>query len=313
VDTLAGIELFTATAAAGSFAAAARRLGVTPSAVSRRVAQLEAELGAPLFARTTRTLRLTDDGRAFNERCLRILEELREARDAIARTRGRPAGVVRVDAPIALGRDAIAPRVPALLAAYPELRLELTLRDQRVDAVAEGLDILVRIGDPGDSTLIGRKLATSYLTVCAAPAYLRRRGTPRTPADLARHDCLSYLREGRPAPWRFASAAGGQDVAVTGRYHANDAELLRACAIAGHGVVMVFDFLVRDAIAAGQLVPLLADHPSIAWPIHALYPRNRHLVPKVAVVLDHLAESFGAPPRPRRSGGRRALRASVAP
>jgi DNA-binding transcriptional LysR family regulator len=300
MDTLGGIEYFTATVDAGSFAAAARRFGVTASAVSRRVAQLEADLGVPLLARTTRTLRLTDDGRAFHERCARILEELREARETIARTSTRPVGVVRVDAPLALGRVVVAPRLPELLTRHPELRVDLTVRDQYVDALAEGLDVLIRIGGLGESTLIARRLAVSQLVACASPAYLRRRGTPRTLADLARHDCLGYLREGRPAPWVFAAGT----IEVSGRYHANDANLIAAGALAGQGITHVFDFLVADAIASGDLVQVLADHPSPPWPIHALYPRNRHLLPKVGVFLDFLTEVFAGPkPRRRRGSG----------
>jgi LysR family transcriptional regulator, regulator for bpeEF and oprC len=301
VDTLGSIEFFTTTVDAGSFAAAARRLGVTPSAVSRRVALLESELGVPLLARTTRTLRLTDDGRAFHERCARILEELREARETIARTSSRPAGVVRVDAPLALGRFVVAPRLPELLERYPDLRVELTLRDHHVDAIAEGLDVLVRIGRLGESTLIARRLGASHLVACASPAYLRRRGTPRTPADLAGHDCLGFLREGRPNPWLFGTGDHAQSVEVAGRYHASDAEVLRTGALAGQGIVHIFDFLVADAIASGALVPLLRDHAPPPWPIHALYPRNRHLLPKVGVFLDFLTEVFAGPaPRRRR-------------
>jgi DNA-binding transcriptional LysR family regulator len=290
MSTLAGIELFAATVEAGSFAAAARRLGVTASAVSRRVAQLERELGVPLLARTTRTLSLTNDGRAFHARCVRILEELREAREAIARATRRPSGVLRVDAPIALGRVLIAPRLPGFLERYPEIRLELSLRDQKIDPIAEGIDVLVRIGSAGDSTLIGRRLGASRLVICGSPAYLRRRGTPRRPSDLARHDCLGFLRDGRPDPWRFVDGERIYEVEIAGRHHASDAELLRSAAIAGSGLVTLFDFLVADAIASGALVPVLEDHPQQSWPIHALYPKNRHLLPKVGVFLDFVSE-----------------------
>src|SRR4051812_10272282 len=200
MSTFDGIEFLTVTVETGSFAAAARRLGVTPSAVSRRVALLESELGVQLLARTTRSLRLTEDGLAFHERCTRILDELKEARDAIARVRGKPAGLLRVDAPIALGRSVLAPKLPAFLERYPEIRLDLTLRDQLVDPTAEGLDVLVRIGLPRDSTLISRRLGESRLLTCASPAYLRKHGKPRHPRDLAHHQCLGFLHEGRTRP-----------------------------------------------------------------------------------------------------------------
>ncbi|MFT3775701.1 MAG: LysR family transcriptional regulator [Minicystis sp.] len=299
MSTLDGIELLATVVEAGSFAAAARRLGVTPSAVSRRIAALERDLGVPLLARNTRSLRLTNDGLAFHERCVRILEELKEARDAVARVRKKPAGVLRVDVPSALGRHVLTPKLPLFLERYPEIRLDLTLRDQFVDPIAEGLDVLVRIGSLGDSTLIARRLGESRIVHCASPAYLRRHGTPRSPRDLAHHQCLGYLREGRPSAFRFTSGEGILDVDIAGHFHANDADVLRQVAIAGKGIVALFDFLVTADIASGALVTVLDDHPSTIWPVHALYPKNRHLVPKVGVFLDFLGE-LCASSRPRR-------------
>jgi DNA-binding transcriptional LysR family regulator len=184
VGILDGIEIFAIAVDAGSFAAAARRLGVTASAVSRRVANLEEQLGVPLLARTTRSLSLTHDGQSFHERCVRILEELGEARDTLAHVRKRPSGTIRVDASIALGRAMIAPRVPEFLSRYPDISVDLTLRDQFVDPFVEGVDVLLRVGALGDSTLIARRLGESRLVVCGSPAYLKRKGTPKTPREL---------------------------------------------------------------------------------------------------------------------------------
>ncbi len=298
MSILPGVEVFTTTVEAGSFAAAARRLRVTPSAVSRRIAGLERELGVPLFFRTTRSLRATDDGRAFYERCVRILAELREARDVMARARTKPSGTVRLDAPVALGRAVIGPAIARLVGRYPDLRVDLTLRDQLVDPIAEGLDVLVRIGHLADSTLIARRLGESRIVCCASPAYLRRRGAPSTPADLGSHACLGYLREGRPGPFELATV-GAPAPLVDGPFHSNDVELLRDLALAGNGVVALFDFVVRDAVEAGALVPVLDAYWAPPWPIHALYPKNRHLLPKVAVLLDLLTKLF-APRRRRR-------------
>lgn len=292
-----GIELFVTTVEAGSFASAARRLGVTPSAVSRRVAQLEREIGVPLLSRTTRSLTLTHDGQSFHARCVRVMEEIAEARDALARVKKKPSGILRVDAPFALGRSVLAPRIPEFLDRYPDIRVDLTVRDQFVDALAEGIDVLVRIGRLGDSTLIARRLGESRLIFCAAPAYLRKRGTPKTPEDVAHHDCLGYLREGRPMPLRFGTGDGAYNLDIAGRFHANDAEVLLRGAIAGQGITLVFDFLVADAIASGALVPVLEGYCPDPWPIHALYPKNRHLLPKVGVFLDFVAELFRASKR----------------
>jgi LysR family transcriptional regulator for bpeEF and oprC len=289
---LDSVEFLTTAVEAGSFAAAARRLGVTPSAVSRRISGLERELGVRLLARTTRSLRLTHDGEAFHLHCLRALSELHEARDAIARASKKPSGLLRVDVPFALGRQVIAPAMGRFLDRYPAVRLDLTLHDRFVDPVVEGLDVLIRIGRLADSPLVARKLAESRIVYCASPAYLRKHGSPKTPRALSRHKCLGYLREGFPSPFQFATNDGMQAIDVVGPFNANDAEVLRELALAGHGIVGLFDFLLEGAIERGALVPVLEAHPSIHWPIHALYPQNRHLLPKVRVFLDFMATLF---------------------
>jgi LysR family transcriptional regulator for bpeEF and oprC len=287
---LESLPFLTATVEAGSFAGAARRLGVTPSAVSRRVAQLEAELGVQLLARTTRRLRTTQDGQAFYEHCVRILTRLEEARQQLARTSASPSGVLRVDAPVALGRAILAPRLPLFLRRYPDVRLELSLHDRFVDPVTEGLDLLVRIGRLLDSGLMARRLGESRVIHCASPDYLRRRGVPSTPGELAQHDCLGYLRDFRVTPFVFAAGENVREVEIAGPCHTNDSEVLRKLAQAGQGIAAVFDFVVRDLLHSGELVTVLDDHPSSSWPIHALYLPNRHLLPKVRVFIDFLAE-----------------------
>lgn len=300
MSQLEGIESFVRSVEAGSFAAAARRLGVTPSAVSRQVARLEEELGVPLLARTTRSLTLTHDGQAFHARCIRVIEELAEARDALARVRKKPAGVLRVDAPVALGRSVLAPRLADFLEHYPDVDVELTLRDRLVDPFVEGSDVLLRIGPLRDSSLIARRLGESRLVMCAAPSYLRKRGTPKVPADLVHHECLSYLRaEGRQT-WLLRTSDQLVEIEPKGSLQVNDADVLVMHALAARGLVVVFEFLVADAIARGDLAPVLESYESTPWPIHVLYPKNRHLVPKVGVFLDFLAEVF-ARPGPRRS------------
>lgn len=255
----------------------------------------------PLLARTTRALRLTHDGQAFYERCTRILQDLHEARDALARAGAQPAGLLRVDAPNALGRTVVAPHVARFLDRYPEVRLDLTLRDQFIDPVAEGIDVLVRIGKLGDSNLMVRRLGESRIVYCASPAYVRKHGAPKAPQDLARHRCLGYLRDGRPNAFQFAGAEGSYSFDIDGPCHVNDAEVLRQLAIAGKGIAGLFDFLTRDALKTGALVTVLDAHPSTPWPIHALYPKNRHLLAKVRVFLDFLTELF-RPPRRARGG-----------
>jgi len=297
--SFAHIEVFVAAVEAGSFTIAARRLGVTPSAVSRRIAALERELGVPLLARTTRSLRLTNDGIGFHRRCARILDDLEEARSEVLSAGKKPAGVLRVDAPIALGRTLIAPKVPQFLRLYPDVSLELTFRDAFIDPVAEGVDVLVRIAAMTDSSLMVRRLAQSRIRICASPSYVERYGRPATPADLANHRCIGFMRDGRPDPWRFGGATASTVVDVRGNIHTNDVDVMLTSALAGNGIVAMFDFLVADALAQGTLLDLLPKSETIIRPIHALYPKNRHLVPKVKAFLDFLAgEVF--PGRARR-------------
>lgn len=276
----------------GSFAAAARKLGVTPSAVSRRVAQLESELGVTLLARTTRSLRLTPDGLAFHARCVRALQELDEARDALASARKRPSGLLRVDTSNNLGRFVVGPSLARFLDRYPEVKLHLSLRDQLVDPVADGVDLLIRIGPLADTNLIARKLGEGRLVRCVSPAFAKKHGVPRSPDDLARFPCLGYLDGGRARPYSFIGEAGPYALPVDGPCHVNDGEVLKQLAIAGRGVVTLFDFITRDALASGALVTVLEDYPSPTWPIHALYPPNRHLLPKVRVFLEYMVKVF---------------------
>jgi len=291
MSTLEGLELFSATVKAGSFAAAARELRVTPSAVSRRVALLEQELGVALLSRTTRSLRLTDDGQAFYARCLRILEELQEARDDIARVRRIPAGMLRVDAPIAFTRAVLGPKLASFLERYPELKVALTLRDRRADPVAEGLDALVRIGPLADSALLARRVGQSRFVFCASPAYVKKHGRPRSPKELGKHRCVGYWRDGAPDPFRFLSKNGMEIVDVDGQCHVNDAEVAHQLVMDGQGVGCFFDFLVDRDIASRKLTPVLTEHVGAVWPIHVLYPKNRHLLPKVTAFVELVVEA----------------------
>jgi DNA-binding transcriptional LysR family regulator len=196
---------------------------------------------------------------------------------------------LRVDAPVALGRMVLAPALPRFLDRYPEVRLDLTLRDHHIDPVTEGIDLLVRIGALGEANLMVRRLGASRILHCAAPSYIRERGAPASPTDLACHECLGYLRNGQPAAFKFVAGGTTYATDIAGRCHANDADVLLSLALAGKGITALFDFVARAALERGKLVTVLDDYPSTTWPIHALYPKNRHLVPKVGVFLEFLA------------------------
>jgi LysR family transcriptional regulator, regulator for bpeEF and oprC len=301
MDPLQIAPLFVRVVEAGNFTRAAKQMGITPSAASRRVAQLEDQLGVRLFHRTTRQMRLTEDGRAFYERCARIVTEFDEAIDGLSHARAEARGLLRVDAPRALGALVIAPALPTFLARHPSLHVDLTLRDHLVDPVVEGIDILVRIGEPRESSLTRRKLGEARQTLCGAPAYLKKRGKPRSAADLEKHARLGFLRHGRPTSWRFRGDDGAVVVMpVNGPVNLDDGELLRDAAIAGVGLVWLLDFIVAKPIAEGALVPLLDDRGIVTRPISALYPPNRHLSPKVRVFVDYLIEIFRTAAAPKQ-------------
>ncbi|PTL80392.1 LysR family transcriptional regulator [Vitiosangium sp. GDMCC 1.1324] len=285
MDTLGGIEVFVATVRGGSFAAAGRRLGQTASAVSRRVARLEAEMGVQLLARTTRSLRVTEAGAAFFERCVRILDELGEARDAISRSHARPMGRLRVEAPVALGRRVVAPRLPRFLRENPEVQVVLTLRDTTIDPVVEGVDVTLRIGELRDTDLAARRLGECAMVVCASPGYLRAHGVPESIEQLHRHTRLGFIRDGAPMPWRLGE---GDGLEPNGALSSNDAETLRTAALEGHGLIYLLDFLVEEELRSGQLVEVLPGLPRPRRPIHALYARSRPPAPRIGVFLDFL-------------------------
>lgn len=280
-----------------SFSAAAARLGLSKSAVSKQIAKLEDRLGARLLNRTTRTLSPTDAGQDFYERCLRVAREVEEAERAITHLSAEPRGLLRLNAPASFGREYLAPLVPEMLARWPELRIEALFEDRFVDVVAEGFDLVIRITRLQDSSLVARRIASCRRLVCAAPSYLARRGVPRTPAELLQHDCILYSYATDQNEWEFVGPDGRlETVRVDGRLRANNAEVTLAALRAGAGLALSPDFIVGPDIAAGRLVPLLTDYENPFGAIYAVWPHNRNLAPKVRAVVDFLVERFAAEP-----------------
>ena len=290
------LQAFVRVAETGSFSEAARRLGLSKSMVSRQVSALEADLGVRLLHRTTRSLSPTEAGRAYLERCQRILADLDEANLLVSRLQTVPRGSLRVTAPLSFGIGHLAVALPGFLERYPEIELDMNMTDRHVDLVDEGWDVAVRIGRLADSSLIARRLAPIRRVVCAAPAYLDRCGVPRVPADLAGHDCLSHSAV-NPWEWRFTAPDGQMlPVEIRGRFHADNGDVLRVMALAGQGLAFLPTFFVGDDIRAGRLVPVLEDFVPLDVALHAVYPHNRHLSPKVRAFVDYLAETFGPAP-----------------
>jgi len=280
-----------------SFSAAAARLGLSKSAVSKQIAKLEDRLGARLLNRTTRTLSPTDAGQDFYERCLRVAREVEEAERAITHLSAEPRGLLRLNAPASFGREYLAPLVPEMLARWPELRIEVLFEDRFVDVVAEGFDLVIRITRLQDSSLVARRIASCRRLLCAAPSYLARRGVPRTPADLLQHDCMLYSYATDQNEWEFVGPDGRlETVRVDGRLRANNAEVTLAALRAGAGLALSPDFIVGPDIAAGRLVPLLTGYENPFGAIYAVWPHNRNLAPKVRALVDFLVERFAAEP-----------------
>ena len=298
MDRLAALTAFAAVAEAGSFAAAARRLGRSTSRLSRQVAELEAALGIRLLHRTTRALTLTEAGRSYHEQVARILAELDAADRSVGRLQAAPRGRLRVAAPMSFGVLHLAPALPAFLERYPEIDLDMAMNDRFVDLVEEGFDLAVRIGRLADSSLVARRLAPLRRVLCASPAFLAVHGTPRTPDDLARLPCLGYSNLLPQEDWSFADPVSGRPwpVRIKARLRVNNGDALRLAALAGVGLAPLPSFLVGPDLAAGTLVPLLDPYLRQEGAIHAVYPPARPLLPKVRAFVDFLAERFG--PRP---------------
>ncbi len=272
----------------GGFSAAARALGLTPSAVSKQIGRLEDRLGVRLLNRTTRRVGLTEVGTVFYARAVRILADIDEAERAAMQLSAEPRGHLRVGASIAFGRRQIMPIIADFLARYAEMTVELALSDRVIDLVEEGVDVAIRSGPLPDSSLIARRLAPDHRIVCAAPAYLERHGKPKTPADLANHNCLTFSGLPTLNEWTFE---GPETVKVRGNFEANNGDALRDGVLAGLGIARLAAFLVGPDVKAGRLVALFEDRqPRDDSAINVLYPHHRHLSPKVRVFVDYLVE-----------------------
>ena len=292
------MQVFAAVVEADSFTLAADRLKLSKAAVSRHVSQLESRLGVRLLNRTTRRLSLTEAGRVFYEGCQRLLQEARAAEAAVTALAINPGGLLRLAAPMTFGVQHLARELADFIGACPEMKLELVLSDRSVDLVEEGFDAALRIGTLADSALVARRLAPLRRLVCAAPAYLKRRGLPTRPEALAAHDCLIYSYQGTGRVWHFRHAQGQEKrVTITGRVEANNGEALLAFAVAGQGIAFTPTFAVAPALRDGSLVPLLPDWQDAADAgIHLVYPARRHLSPKVRALIDFLAPRWGEEP-----------------
>ena len=270
---------------------------VSQALVTKQIQELEGWLGARLLNRTTRRLSLTEVGTAFYDRAARILEAVEEARNAAGALHMAPRGRLRINAPVSFGLLHLAPAITDFLERFPDISVEMLVNDRVVDLLEGEFDVGVRIGRLRDSSLIARRIGPIRLAVCAAPEYLARHGEPKTPEDLAKHHCLEYTYFESRGEWRLLNPKGDEIVVpVSGRYLANNADVLRTTAIAGGGVILLPTFIVGDDLRAGRLVRLLPDYPPPEQGLHALYPPGRHLSAKVRSFVDFLVARFGGEP-----------------
>ncbi|MEJ0016221.1 MAG: LysR family transcriptional regulator [Acetobacteraceae bacterium] len=289
MDLLGSLRAFIRVTETGSFSAVSREMHVSQSAVTRLVAQLEQHFGVRLLHRTTRRLSLTDDGQALLTHARHVLESAEEMELALGRQSGAPRGLVRLGTSVAGGLF-LSTRLPALLARYPGLSVELVMRDQPSDMIEERLDLAFRSGEIADASLVARRVGYLGRAVVAAPVYLERHGAPAVPDDLASHTCLIHDATADPELWRFTGPEGPISVRVSGAFIANDSEAVRRAARAGHGIALLPEIQLIDDLRAGRLFRLLEDYPSQRSPVHIVYPSRRNLAPRTRVVMEFLAE-----------------------
>ncbi|MBL8710573.1 MAG: LysR family transcriptional regulator [Rhodospirillaceae bacterium] len=298
MDQLTAMRTFRRVVEMSSFTAAARSLGLSKAAVSKQVGELEAHLGATLIHRTTRRLSATEVGNAYFERCVRLLDEFEAADAEVRHLQAEPTGSLRLSVPNAFGVTQMAATINELSQRYPKLRLIIEASDRFVDLIDEGFDAAIRIRtELPDSSLIARKLCTIPRYVCASPEYLERFGEPQRPEDLKSHNCLIYTQSPTPFDWGFRTAQGRKTVRVSGTMQSNHGLMLMDPLLAGRGIALLPLFTIEDVLKSGRVKRLLTDFPTDEVALHVVYPQNRHLSPKVRVLVDLMAEHFGRQPR----------------
>lgn len=294
-ERLADMAVFARVLDRGGFSVAARELGLSTGAVSKAVARLEKHLQVRLLHRTTRKLTATEAGHAFHAYCREVVAQADEAEQHLGQLQATPRGTLRLAVPLAFGLVQVAPRLTRLRDLYPDMEVELELRESAVDMVGEGYDLLLSLGEPADASLVARRLSTSRRIVVASPGYLASCGVPRQPEDLAQHACLTTLGP-QGLRWDFAGPRGSRSVFVHGPVRVNSDLALLESVLAGLGIARMPSFLVADGLAAGRLKCLFADWSPTAEGIYACYPHRHHVPAKVRAAIEFLAAAYGPVP-----------------
>ena len=293
MDRLTALQVFRQVAERNSFAEAGRRLGLSPAAVSKNIAELEVHVGVRLINRTTRRMALTEEGRIYLEHVTRGLDALVEADQALCPVKAAPSGTLRVSAPMTVTLTRLSAAIPGFLARHPDLRLDLHLDDRRVDLIREGFDLAVRGSDKlEDSSLIARKLAVMPHVLCAAPSYFKAHGKPQAPADLKALNCIRFSLSGHADAWEFSKNGHTESIAVKGQYSVSSSLAVRDALRGGLGLSLMPHPYVEDDLKAGRLQAALEDWATVETTLYAVYPSRQHVAPKLRAFLDFLVEQF---------------------
>lgn len=295
-DPLDGIAVFAAVVEAESFSGAARTLRRSKAAVSVQIQKLEDRLNVRLLNRTTRQLSMTDEGRAYYEHARRILDEAKEAQDALDNLKSEPRGTLRLNAPMSFGRLHLGAAIAEFMMLHPDIHIDLDLNDRQVDVVEDGYDMAIRIADLPDSSLIARRLAPCRRVVIGSPDYWDRHGRPEHPEELSDHEALMYSYLPEPDKWTFRDGSRPIVVPVKGRYHANNGEVLLDAAIRGLGMYLCPTFFCCNELQQGTLETVLMDYEVEPISVYAVYPHRRHLATRVRAFVDFLSDRFGDRP-----------------
>lgn len=296
IDRFSTLHLLIRIVELGSFTRAAHELGLGQPAVSKQIAALEARLGAKLLDRTSRGLRPTAAGLDFYHSAVRLMAELEETEARVRKGVAAPNGIVRVATPPALGRMYIVPRLPAFFAQFPDIHIEFTTGQRRVDLVRDGMDVALRVGDLGTSNLIARKIGEEQMITVATPGYLRGHGTPTTLQDLTRHKLISTQIDGRAIEWRFWAGEGAVSINPAASFRSNDGEDLRAAVLAGLGILHGPSAFFHEDLRAGKVVRVLEDYTADLSPIHLVSAGGRKMPHRVRVFMDFVAATFATEP-----------------
>lgn len=294
MDRLTALTVFRQVAEWGSFAEAGRRLKLSPPAISKNVAELEAHLGVRLINRTTRRMALTEEGRIYLEHVVRGLDALTEADEALCPVKNAPSGTLRVSAPMTVTLTRLSAAIPEFLKRYPDLKLDLHLDDRRVDLVREGFDLAIRGSDRlEDSSLIARQLAVMPHVLCGAPAYFDAQAAPAVPADLRAHTCIRFSLSGHADTWVFSKDGRTEQIAVHARYSVTSSLAVRDALRSGLGLSLIPRPYVEEDLKEGRLRAVLEDWTTVETTLYAVYPSRQHVAPKIRAFLDFLIEAFG--------------------